>query len=115
MAKAREAHLKALEEAFKKAKKEEAPKVEEPKAEEPKVEEAPEEPKKQIFLSPLHFIYTHGSPVGYHGELAPLDVDGKVLETLEVQHAKFRHLQAHEHAKAIAARHPPKPEDNNLL
>ncbi|XP_024939283.1 pupal cuticle protein [Cephus cinctus] len=42
-------------------------------------------------------------PRGYHGPLAPLAHDGRVIDTPEVQHAKAAHLAAHakEAAKAV--------------
>lgn len=97
--------MQILEEAVKKAQEEQKPEE----------KNYYDHPHKIIYLTPLHILYTHHAPVGYKGPLAPLGHDGRVIDTPEIQKAKIIHHVAHEHAKYLAARHPPKPEDDNQL
>ncbi|KAJ8687679.1 hypothetical protein QAD02_023473 [Eretmocerus hayati] len=50
----------------------------------------------------------------YQGPGAPLNSDGQVVDTEEVELAKFEHSRAIEHAREIAQRHPPRPEDDTF-
>ncbi|KAL7290969.1 hypothetical protein TKK_0015115 [Trichogramma kaykai] len=68
----------------------------------------------RIYLPPMHIIYPPETSIGYGGPPAPIGENGKVMDTVEVELAKAAHKKAHEHAEAIAKRHPPRAEDNTI-
>ncbi|XP_046742502.1 uncharacterized protein LOC124409126 [Diprion similis] len=55
------------------------------------------------YATPVRVSYTHSAPVGYQGPPAPLDHEGRVIDTPEVAQAKAAHLQAYAKAAALAA------------
>ncbi|XP_046615418.1 uncharacterized protein LOC124302893 [Neodiprion virginianus] len=71
------------------------------------------------YATPIQVSYTHSAPVGYHGPPAPLDHEGRVIDTPEVAQAKAAHLQAYAKAAALASQQgysaAEGPSDDNSL
>ncbi|KAI4485037.1 hypothetical protein M0802_012827 [Mischocyttarus mexicanus] len=56
-----------------------------------------------IYLSPVRVNYATISPIGYRGPLAPIGLDGRVMETPEVARARSDHMKARARALAMVS------------